>query len=296
MAWLEQQAIQQPQKIVLAEMAASINHKNDACKAVKNGTEYWKFLKGRPFYSAVPFLLWINVCKSCKVKMTLQWGIIRRTYKKKYVLCTSCIVDGVEMTPEVRISRTCTVFGVIVGCCLCGLTLAATWCDRYWGRWCQFTFTPFGFCMALRVAAEHPTRTRHLWRPTVRSLKPESETLCLCHEAVSPNLPALMTWHSFCFSVTDLFDWCERGICLYAPWSMTVRRTVPVSRLCLPAFPYLLVSFLLLHHHPSCWQKDMIVCHFNPLCSPGVLANLRISTYLNFFFFFLFYNLKLNLS
>jgi len=39
-AELEQQDMQQPPKIVLAEMAASINHINDACKTVKNGTEY----------------------------------------------------------------------------------------------------------------------------------------------------------------------------------------------------------------------------------------------------------------
>ena len=114
MAELEQD-IQQPPKTVHPEMAASINLINDACKTVKNGTEYWKILKGRSLNSAVPCLLWINLFKSCKVNIALQWSIIRQTYKKKHVMCTSCMVDSVEMTPEVRISRTCIEFGVIFG-------------------------------------------------------------------------------------------------------------------------------------------------------------------------------------
>jgi hypothetical protein len=68
---------------------------------------------------AVPCLLWINLFNSCKVNIALQWSIIRQPYKKKHVMCTSCMVDSVEMAPGVRISRTCIVFGVIIGVLMC---------------------------------------------------------------------------------------------------------------------------------------------------------------------------------
>ena len=96
-------------------MAASINHIYYACKTVKNGTEYWKILKGRSLNSAVFCLLSLNLFKSCKVKIALQWSIITQTYKKKHVMFTSCMVDNVEMAPDVHISRMCKVFGVVIG-------------------------------------------------------------------------------------------------------------------------------------------------------------------------------------